>query len=248
MPLLESILVGLALFLPFFFLVILPTILAYFYGNKALIKAKELYGDQVKRFARKLFGNVKVLGKGMDKLNHIYVVETKPSSLRLEFSLVERRTYAYYFAKLFGGIDDVMFIKVNLDAAPPSILYMVSRHRRKLVEKSSKYIYALDELNLGGLSEDILALSDNVRFASKYFDRKILNALNRFKKAFNYVVVDYKAPHIELSVQIKESEADIIGSCMEFVSGLISNIKKVRGKGKESDVLTFIRKILKEEK
>ncbi|MGQ4890896.1 MAG: hypothetical protein ACP6IP_00215 [Candidatus Njordarchaeia archaeon] len=248
MALADTIIVGLVLFLPFFFLVILPTVLAYFYGNKSLLRAKSIYSKAVARAAKKAFGDAKVTTQELDKLNQVFFIRGKNLDLKIELSLVERRTYAYYFAKIFGSIPDTVFLKTNIDKMPPAILYMVSRHRKRLLEKSTKYIYALDEINLGALKKDILALSDNVRFAAKYFDKEVVELMRKITKPFNYMIIDYRTPHVEFSLQLKENEAQTIETAILLTKKIIENVRKVKGKGKESDALAYIRKVLREEK
>jgi len=245
MSLIETLIFGLILFLPFLLLVILPTILSYFYGNKALQNKKVQYTNLIKQFIRKNIGHAKLSVKELDKLNRIYSIKNGVK-INIELGLVERRTYAYYFAKLFGGIPDTIFIKIEIDKTPPAILYQVSKKKRKLIEKSQKYIYTLEEVNLGPLNPYFLALSDNPRFALKYFDKRYLNLLDELKDQLSFVIVDYKEPQIEIGLQLKDKEADLLTKFIEMGLTLSKNVSKVRGKGKESNVLSFVRKALKE--
>ncbi len=245
MSLIDTIIFGFILFLPFFLLVILPTILSYIYGNKSLEKTKLLYTSTIKHAAKKLLREPKLSIKEIDKLNRAYIL-SGDLDITVELGLVERRTYAYYFAKIFGGIPDAVFLKINLNKMPPAILYMVSKKRKRLIEKSQKYIYALDELNLGQLNNYFITLSDNPRFALKYFDKKIITLITKLKDHLSYVIVDYKSPQIEISMQLKDKEVNMVHDLMLLGTQLAKSVTKVKGKGKETDVLAFVRKALRE--
>jgi len=225
-------------------------LLAYIYGNKSLIRARALYLDNFKSASKKVFGNNSkiLLSRDSDKLHIMFNIKVDGEDYKVELNLVERRTYAYYFAKMFGGIPDAVFLKCDLSKKPSAILYLVSRKRKKLIEKSSKYIYVLDEVNLGSLNRDILALSDAPRYAIKYFNKDVLSDLRNILKDLNYIVVDTASPNLEISLQISENNVKAAYMALKTIKDLRESVEKVRGKGKETDVMSYVRKILRTEK
>jgi len=245
----DTLLIFLILFLPFFIIVILPMVLAYYYGSKSLEKTKMVLSKKISTVLTKKFGVGKIRKRELDKLNVAYVFELEDIKFEIDVSFIERRTYAYYFAKIFGGIPDSLFIKATLSNPPPAILYMVSRRKKRLIDKSQKYILVLDEVRVGRLNDKFLILSDNPRIALRYFDTEFSKMLIRLDKITSYIIADYKAPHIELGFEIHDKDLNDTKKLFNIVSIAIHSamkIKTVKGRGKQSDVLTYVRKILRE--
>lgn len=249
MALLDTLIVILILFLPFFIIVILPMILSYYYGSKALENAKRMINQKLTGILARRLGAKTIRRKQLDKLNMEYSYEVNGIKYEVDVSFIERRTYAYYFAKLFGGIPDSLFVKATLIEPPPAILYMVSRRKKKLIDKSQKYILVLEEVKLGRLNDKFLILSDSPRAAIRYFDQNISESIRRLYKNLTYIIADYKEPHIELGFEISDKEIeseDILREILELSKMISEKIKSVKGRGKQSDLMVYVRKILRE--
>ncbi len=224
-------------------------VLAYYYGSKALEKTKIALSKRISGVLAKRFNVSRLKKRELDKLNIEYVFELDDIKFAIDVSFIERRTYAYYFAKIFGGIPDSLFIKATLREPPPAILYMVSRRKKRLIDKSQKYILVLDEVRVGRLNDKFLILSDNPRIALRYFDTELSRLLTRLDKATTYIIADYKEPHIELGFEIHDKDLSDPKKLLNIISLAIytaKKIKNVKGRGKQSDVLTYVRKILRE--
>ena len=231
--------------LPILLIVLLPTIVSVIKGKKDLEKAIKAYAHSLDAF-RNEFKNI-ILSEDLttQALTIEYMFKTKEiREAVLTINLIERRTYVYYLTKIFKKMPDTAVIKVILNNPPASALYVIPRHRKKILSKIVGYLARLKEVSLGSINKNYVVTSDDPRTSKQYISREILSSILRLKENLLYLIVDYTRPNLEINFEVTEKNPDNIRDALKLIVTLSRNLSKVKSRGKETEALRFIRRSL----
>ena len=235
--------------LPLVILFLLPFIASYIKGKKDLERASQLYITLIEKNLRKYKNLLIKQREGKDILEMEYFIDVPSynAKLLLNVSLIERRTYVYYMYKIFGHLPDFITIRGNTEKKPIASLIIVSRKRKKILSKLMDYLSQLQEIEIRGLSKDLIFASDHSRYAKRYLTKDLLEKIFRIRNEINFIFIDYSQPNIDISCEITEKNAsEVITSIFSMITILLRNLNAVKGVGKETEISKYLRRVLTE--
>ncbi|MHA1616888.1 MAG: hypothetical protein ACTSX9_06265 [Candidatus Njordarchaeales archaeon] len=245
----ESLYFFIVFMIPFILIVILPFLISYIKGEKDLKRAVNTYIKSLRKIQKTVLSNKladhKLLRSKLS-INYTIKITEPPSTINAEISLIERRTYVYYLYRLFKPLPDILIIRANLEAPSPVVpVYIIPRHRKKLINKLMPYLAELKEIRIKGLSEKAIIVSSEPRYAVQYFTQKTLTKISFLLPHLNFLFIDSAAPNIEINTSLQEKTCSSIFNisftlCLE----LLDRIAKSKKGGKETDTLKYLRRVL----
>lgn len=225
-------------------ILLMPFFLAWWRGAKNLERAHKRYERALRLVFSRLFG-----------INLEYSVKnpleaTFEGKNQLEVSgkafLVDRRFYGYYFAKLFGGLYDGVVIELTTNESPGCALLVVSKKRRKLLEKVLATSEGLDVLRIPDLDEDYLIMTDNVLAAQRLLDSTFIRELVNLNKFLAYLVIDYFSPQLETYFELSDKNySELIPKVSALVKHVVENALKIPPRKSKLETIRMLRKSLR---
>lgn len=228
-------------------LMLLPIVLSYLKGRKALQNAIEAYHKEVSKVNTLTGKETKIKAeKANREVNYeIKVGGAFNSRVTVSFNLADRYNYAFWLAKIFHRApSDKMTLKSYFSNPPAAALFIVPRAREKVVDKSMDHLSEMNILDISALGDFIVA-TDRPRSAGKFFSSRIVTLMQKLEEQLFFLLLDYSSPHLKVRLEIKEGQAEAVFLALELLfrfSRRISQVKRPKG---EEQATKFLKKSLK---
>ncbi|MCR8432823.1 MAG: hypothetical protein NDP13_04470 [Crenarchaeota archaeon] len=225
-------------------ILLLPFFLAWWRGAKNLQRTHRKYERALKLVFLRLFGfNLEYSIK--NPLEAVFEGKNQLAVSGKTF-LFDRRFYGYYFARLFGGVNDGILVELVTQESPGCSLIIVPKRRRKLLEKILTLSEGLEVVRIADLDKDYLILTDNILAVQKLINSFIIYELANLKRFLAYLIIDYFAPQMEVYFEINDRNySELIPRLLTLVKHIMENALKITPRKSKLETIRMLRKSLK---
>ncbi|GEM_PF-4717260 len=230
------------LLLPLLVLLV-PFVLAWWRGAKSIQRIHRLYRRALGITISRLF-NINIEYSVVGPLEATFEGKNGLGVVGKVF-LADRRAYAYYFIKVFKEINDGVILELMTQRPPGCSMLIISRERRKLLEKALGYAEELETIDIPYLSE-FLVMTDNILAAQRIFDAFIVRELANLRKYLAYIIIDYSSPQLEIFFEINDKKyAELIPRILTLTKRIVDDALRIPPRKSKLEVMKMLKKALK---